>query len=71
MATLDQLKTHISTTQTRVEEAQKKAGGAKYDPELRKIKKKYKRLTRKAAKIVYMEKKKEEKTNKKKKGGGE
>jgi len=39
-----------------------------HDPEDRKIKKKYKRLTRKAGKIVYMEKKKEEK-GKKKKGG--
>ena len=68
MATLEQLKTHISTTQTKLEEAQKKAGGAKYDPDVRKIKKKYKRLTRKAGKIVYMEKKKKEK-GKKKKGG--
>ncbi len=68
MATLEQLKTHISTTQTKLEEAQKKAGGAKYDLDVRQIKKKYKRLTRKAGKIVYMEKKKEEK-GKKKKGG--
>ena len=68
MATLEQLKTHISTTQTKLEEAQKKAGGAKYDPDVRKIKKKYKRLTRKAGKIVYTEKKKKEK-GKKKKGG--
>ncbi len=68
MATLEQLKTHISTTQTKLEEAQKKAGGAKYDLDVRKIKKKYKRLTRKAGKIVYMEKKKNEK-GKKKKGG--
>lgn len=68
MATLEQLKTHISTTQTKLEEAQKKAGDAKYDPDVRQIKKKYKRLTRKAGKIVYMEKKKKEK-GKKKKGG--
>ncbi|MCH8931581.1 MAG: hypothetical protein IH923_00755 [Nitrospinae bacterium] len=68
MATLEQLKTHISTTQTKLEEAQKKAGDAKYDLDVRKIKKKYKRLTRKAGKIVYMEKKKKEK-GKKKKGG--
>ncbi|MCH6578841.1 MAG: hypothetical protein IH802_00555 [Nitrospinae bacterium] len=68
MATLEQLKTHISTTQTKLEEAQKKAGGAKYDFDVRKIKKKYKRLTRKVGKIVYMEKKKKEK-GKKKKGG--
>lgn len=68
MATLEQLKTHISTTQTKLEEAQKKAGEAKYDLDVRKIKKKYKRLTRKVGKIVYMEKKKNEK-GKKKKGG--
>lgn len=68
MATLEQLKTHISTTQTKLDEAQKKAGEAKYDLDVRKIKKKYKRLTRKAGKIVYMEKKKNEK-GKKKKGG--
>ena len=68
MATLEQLKTHISTTQTKLEEAQKKAGDAKYDLDVRKIKKKYKRLTRKVGKIVYMEKKKKEK-GKKKKGG--
>lgn len=68
MATLEQLKTHISTTQTKLEEAQKKAGDAKYDLDVRKIRKKYKRLTRKAGKIVYMEKKKKEK-GKKKKGG--
>ncbi len=68
MATLEQLKTHISTTHTKLEEAQKKAGDAKYDPDVRQIKKKYKRLTRKVGKIVYMEKKKKEK-GKKKKGG--
>ncbi len=68
MATLEQLKTHISTSKTKLEEAQKKAGDAKYDSDVRKIKKKYKRLTRKVGKIVYMEKKKEEK-GKKKKGG--
>ena len=68
MATLEQLKTHISKTKTQLDEARKKAGDAKYDPEVRKAQKKYKRLTRKAGKIVYMEKKKEEKA-KKKKGG--
>lgn len=70
MATLEQLKTHISTTKTKLDEARKKAGDAKYDPETRKIQKKYKRLTRKAGKIVYMEKKKEEKAKKKKTEGG-
>ncbi|MDH5761645.1 MAG: hypothetical protein OEZ51_01575 [Nitrospinota bacterium] len=69
MATLEQLKTHISNTKSKLDGAQKKAGDAKYDPDVRKIQKKYKRLTRKVGKIVYMEKKKEEKA-KKKKGGG-
>jgi hypothetical protein len=68
MATMEQLKTHISKTKTKLGEAQKKAGDAKYDPDVRKIQKRYKRLTRKVGKIVYMEKKKEEK-GKKKKGG--
>ncbi len=66
MATLEQLKTHISTTQTKLEEAQKKAGDAKYDPDVRQIKKKYKRLTRKVGKIVYMEKTKKAQGKKKK-----
>ena len=68
MATKEQLQTHIATTKTKLDEAQKKAGGAKYDSAVREIQKKYKRLTRKVGKIVYMEKKKEEK-GKKKKGG--
>ena len=71
MATLNQLKTHIATTKTKLEEAQKKAGDTKYDPDVRKVQKKFKRLTRKAGKIVYMEKKKEEKAKKKKTSGGE
>ena len=50
MATLEQLKTHISTTKTKLDEAQKKAGDTKYDPDVRKAQKKYKRLTRKAGK---------------------
>ena len=70
MATMEQLKTHISTTKTKLDEAQKKAGDAKYDPDVRKVQKKYKRLTRRVGKIVFMEKKKAEKA-KKKKGGGE
>ncbi len=68
MATKEQLQTHITTTKTKLGEAQKKAGDAKYDSAVREIQKKYKRLTRKVGKIVYMEKKKEEKA-KKKKGG--
>ena len=70
MATMEQLKTHISTTKTKLDDAQKKAGDTKYDPDVRKVHKKYKRLTRRVGKIVFMEKKKAEKA-KKKKGGGE
>ncbi len=70
MATMEQLKTHISTTKTKLDGVQKKAGDTKYDPDVRKVQKKYKRLTRKVGKIVYMEKKKAENA-KKKKGGGE
>ncbi len=70
MATMEQLKTHISTTKTKLDDAQKKAGDTKYDPDVRKVQKKYKRLTRRVGKIVFMEKKKAEKA-KKKKGGGE
>ena len=70
MATMEQLKTHISTTKTKLDEAEKKAGDTKYDPDVRKVQKKYKRLTRRVGKIVFMEKKKAEKA-KKKKGGGE
>ena len=71
MATMEQLKAHISTTKTKLDEAQKKAGDAKYDPDVRKVQKKNNRLTRKVGKIVYMEKKKEEKGKKKKTSGGE
>ena len=71
MATMEQLKTHISNTKTKLDKAQEKAGDAKYDPDVRKIQKRYKRLTRKVGKIVYMEKKKEEKAKKKKTSGGE
>ncbi len=69
MATLDQLKTHISTTKSKLEEVLKKAGDTKYDTDVRKVQKKFKRLTRKAGKIVYMDKKKEEKAKRKKTGG--
>ncbi|MFQ5483176.1 MAG: hypothetical protein ACE5ER_10495 [Nitrospinaceae bacterium] len=67
MATMEQLKTHITKAKKKVGEAAKKAGKNKYDPGLRDAKKKVKRLTRKVGKIVYMEKKKAEKQ--KNKGG--
>ena len=69
MATLEQLKGHIEKARTQTDEAAKKAGDNKYDANLRKTKKKFKRLSRKAGKIVYMEKMKVEKSKKKKEGG--
>lgn len=70
MPTLDQLKTHISSAKEKTAAALKSAGDNKYDSALRKAKKKMKRLSRKASKMVYAEKMLEEK-KKKKKGGGE
>ncbi|TDJ60849.1 MAG: hypothetical protein E2O41_01570 [Nitrospina sp.] len=70
MPTLEKLKELIPTARKKVDEAAKKASDPKNDLEVRSKKKKLKRLTRKAAKIVYMAKKKEEK-KKKKKGGGD
>ena len=71
MATLEQLKGHIDKTKSQVDEAVKSAGDNKYDANVRNTKKKFKRLSRKAGKIVYMEKMKAEKSKKKKEGGGE
>jgi len=66
MVTLDQLKGHIDKAQTKAGEAVKKAGDSKYDLEARKARKKLKRLTRKAAKMVYFEKNTELKKKSKK-----
>ena len=71
MATMEQLKAHITTTNTTVDEPKNTGGVAIYDPAVRTLHKKYTRLTRKVGKIVYMEKKKEEKGKKKKTSGGE
>ena len=56
MPTLEKLKEHVSQTKTKVKEAAQKAGDFKYDPDLRKTRKKYKRLSRKAAKLIFFEK---------------
>ncbi len=66
MATLEKLKEHIKKSGEKLTEIKKNVGENKYDSELRKIRKHYKRLTRKVGKIAYMEKKKEEKVQKKK-----
>lgn len=72
MATLEQLKGHIDKAKSEADEAVKNAGDNKYDATVRKTKKKFKRLSRKAGKIVYFEKMKADKANKnKKEGGGE
>ena len=69
MATLEQLKTHVSNAKEKTAAAKKKAGDNKYDADLRTARKKEKRLSRKVSTIDYIEKMKEEK--KKKKKGGE
>ena len=66
MATLEQLKQHLEKTDEQLQASVQKAGGNKYDLEVRKLRKKSKRLARKASKIVYMEKMKEDKKKKKK-----
>ncbi|MGP0566522.1 MULTISPECIES: hypothetical protein [unclassified Nitrospina] len=68
MATKEQLKGHIDKAKSAKEEAKKKAGDNKYDSNLRQSKKKFKRLTRKVAKIDYREKMLAEKGKKKKEG---
>ena len=71
MATAEKLKTHLSKAKEQLTELNKKAGSEKHNPEVRKKKKKTKRLARKISKISYMEKKLAEKSAKKKKAGGE
>ena len=73
MATKEKLKTHLDKAKEQLKEISKKSGNAKQNPDVRKKKKKVKRLARKVAKITYMEKKLAEKGSKvkKEKGGGE
>ena len=65
MITQEKLQEHITKARVATAEAAKKAGDNKYDLETRKAKKKFKRLTRKNAKIAYSKKKAEEKAKKK------
>ena len=53
MATLEKLKEHITKSQTSLAEGIKKAEDAPKSPEVRKLKKKVKRLSRKANKMVF------------------
>lgn len=71
MATLAKIKEHITKAKGKLDEAAKKAGDVKTSPELKSLRKKHKRLARKAAKIQYMEKKAEEKKKPKKSKGAE
>ena len=68
MATAAKLKEHIAKAKKELDEESKKAEDTKNDLDVRKKKKKFKRLTRKVASIAYREKMAEDK-KKKKKGG--
>lgn len=69
MATVEKLKAHISKAKKDLAEIVKKAENPKLSLEVRKKKKKVKRLSRKVSKIAYIEKKLAEKGAKKKKAG--
>lgn len=56
MATLEKLKEHITKSKSAVAEGLKKAEDPKMAPEVRKLKKKVKRLSRKAGKMVSFQK---------------
>jgi len=56
MATLEKLREHVKKSQTALAEEVKKTEDASNSPEVRKLKKKVKRLSRKAGKLVYFEK---------------
>ncbi len=56
MATVEQLKKHIEKSKSALEEGLKKAEDAKNSPEVRALKKKYKRLTRKSSRLIKFDK---------------
>ncbi len=66
MATLEKIREHIATSKSKVAEEIKKAEAPENSLDVRRQKKKLKRLTRKASKMVYFEKKAEEKKKSKK-----
>ena len=66
MATLEKLKVHITKSQTALAEGVKKSDDASKSLEVRKLKKKVKRLSRKASKFVFDEKMAERRKTKKK-----
>lgn len=71
VTTVEKLKQHIDKAKKNLRETLKASENPRTSHDVRKKKKKVKRLTRKAAKTVYMEKKLAEKSAKKKKAGGE
>ncbi len=56
MATIEKLKDHVKKSRSALDEGLKKAEDAKKSPEVRALKKKVKRLTRKVSKLVKYEK---------------
>ena len=68
MVTQEKLQEHITKAKSNLAGAVEKAGGNKYDPDTRRLRKKYKRLTRKNDKIGYAKKKAAGKGKKKKEG---
>ncbi|MFQ5715623.1 MAG: hypothetical protein ACE5GQ_00820 [Nitrospinales bacterium] len=66
MVTLDKLPAHIKTARKKMAEAAKKVEDPEKNPDVRALKKKVKRLVRKAAKMEYAVKKAEENKKSKK-----
>ena len=69
MVTQEKLQEHIAKAKSNLTEAVQKAADNKNDPDARRLRKKYKRLTRKNDKMEYAKKKAAEKGQKKKKEG--
>ena len=57
MVTQEKLLGHIAKAKSSLTEAVQKATDNKYDPDARRLRKKYKRLTRKNGKMEYAKKK--------------
>jgi len=66
MATIESLKGNITKARTALADGIKKSDDSAKCPEVRKLKKKVKRLTRKSGKMVFFEKMAEEKKKPKK-----
>ncbi|UCD10350.1 MAG: hypothetical protein JSU88_06485 [Nitrospinaceae bacterium] len=66
MVTLEKLQEHIAKSKSQLAEEIKKAGDATNNLDVRRKKKKVRRLTRKAGKMIYTAQKAEEKKKSKK-----